>query len=433
MEKILECIAEKLSYQDCEKLEAAFENFARDASISDDEQQRILSSVMGKAGFEMKGNMTEKRIKRHNRRFMGFMIAAAVVATGAIGVGAYTYSNGMWNAMSDRFDESTIEQDAMPKLASVMKNYDGVVLENTFEGLDFTYEGVINDGNEAYVILTISKSNGEPFELSEGGAVEIAYRRESAKITDGNYDTELYPYSIPFVIDKVNDDGSVTAMLNITNAAVWFTDAQGFFDGTEPPISDEYVLSFSNIYVLPDNESFNAGFSHKPDIENYYIEGDHERSDQALQDRFEHIAKYASECYEGTLTFSVDTRDDNSTHMQTVDGDVTVDVWLSSISVRTMISDENGYDIYEGIADSETISTITERSIPVEVHFKDGTVLDENSCWGWISEGENEYPETDKEPECYYPISVTTILGFSSPIDPSEVDYITVDGYKVDF
>ena len=49
-----------------------------------------------------------------------------------------------------------------------------------------------------------------------------------------------------------------------------------FFDGTEPLISDEYVLSFSNIYVLPDNESFNAGFSHKPDIENYYIEGDYE-------------------------------------------------------------------------------------------------------------------------------------------------------------
>ena len=64
MEKILECIAEKLSYQDCEKLEAAFENFARDASISDDEQQRILSSVMRKAGFEMKGNIGTAKWKK---------------------------------------------------------------------------------------------------------------------------------------------------------------------------------------------------------------------------------------------------------------------------------------------------------------------------------------------------------------------------------
>ena len=235
---------------DSEKLLHEFAEFGEGASVTDEEQQRILSSVMRKAGFEM-NDITVKRTKKHSRRFVGFMVAAAVLGAGAIGAGAYSYSNGMWNAMDIFITEDQDPEVTMENLKSVTSDFDGEILENTFTDLNFTYEGIVNDGQEGYVVLTVKKSNGEPFDLGEDGCAGIAFKRESPKITDGNYDTKLYPANGGYSYsDVVNDDGSVTFMLYITNEALWHDPyyKPNLVDGDEALVSGKYVLSISNIY-----------------------------------------------------------------------------------------------------------------------------------------------------------------------------------------
>ena len=111
--------------------------------IGDAPKQRILSSVMRKAGFEMKGNMTEKRIKRHNRRFMGFMIAAAVIVIGSVSVAAYY---GFFNKESVAHfndDADTLEEKGFAA---------NQVLEN--EHIRITIDTVLSDGYNGYIIYT---------------------------------------------------------------------------------------------------------------------------------------------------------------------------------------------------------------------------------------------------------------------------------------
>lgn len=62
-------LAKTASEKDCEQMQNELESFRDTASISDDAQQRILSSVMKKAGFEMNEalRMTKGKYNRQNR------------------------------------------------------------------------------------------------------------------------------------------------------------------------------------------------------------------------------------------------------------------------------------------------------------------------------------------------------------------------------
>lgn len=426
-------LPEYVSENDMARFDDKLSHFGS-ASGSDKElEDRILSSVMRKAGFEMKETMTVKKTRRHGKRFVGFILAAALLGAGAVGAAAYTYYNGIWTAMKENFRGVEDEQEAMEKLKSVTNNFEGEVIENTFEGLDFTYEGVVSDSNEAHIIITIRKSDGEPFTLSDDGVIEIPFTRESEKITDGTFDKELFPDTLGYQIYSVNPDGSITADIEIQNVADIYKNDLYFSRNPKETISGEYVVSFSNIYVYPDWESYNKKAMDEelwdldPAVINNYNNGDIKGYEEARDKRFEKMAQYSSEHYDGTLTFTVNT-DDNSLHSQTVEGDTTVEVSVSNISLSAKITNENGYDIYEK-TDNE--NETSERNIPIDIYFKDGTVLgdSESECYRWVSGNKVEFGSEDTQ----LPTAVQVTRGFSVPIDCNEVDYVIVDGHKVEF
>lgn len=444
MEDRLKALEEDLSLTAANMFADELADIDNQAEIEDDSQQRILSSVMRKAGFEMKETMTVKKTRRHGKRFVGFILAAAVLGAGAIGVGAYTYSNGMWSFASGYyFVEDGEPNEVMENLKSVTNDFDGQILENTFTDLDFTYEGIVNDGELAYVMITVKKTNGEPFKCGEEGFLSSGFRCESAKITDGNYDTLLYPVLLDAVSEGINEDGSATIVLQITNEAkfhvpdeVWEELDGNLFKEDESPISDEYVLSFTNLYIYRDpdisSEEWNddAHFEFDSGIQDAFREGDTEKYDSVLKKELERRKGYAEECFEGTLTFTVDTSNDHSTHVQSTDGDMAIDVWLSSISIRAKMSDSNGIDVYEKELDE--YGEKCHRDIPgeMEIYFKDGTKYSSEQNGYCYAGGFREYFDNDGDE---YPTSIVVSNGFGRPIDCNEVDYVIVDGHKVEF
>ena len=53
MEKRLNELAERMDGEQAERFGSSFDDFEKNASLPEDKQERILSSVMRKAGFEM--------------------------------------------------------------------------------------------------------------------------------------------------------------------------------------------------------------------------------------------------------------------------------------------------------------------------------------------------------------------------------------------
>ena len=89
MEKKLNNLAFGISENDSEILDNAFEDFERNAEITEEEQERILSAVMKKAGYNNTNNNisnkkeSKKMINVIFRRFAA-VAAAAVLATGTV-------------------------------------------------------------------------------------------------------------------------------------------------------------------------------------------------------------------------------------------------------------------------------------------------------------------------------------------------------------
>ncbi len=432
-----------------EKLGTEFDEFAGSTVISVEEQDRILSSVMRKAGFEMNETMTVKKTRRHGRRFIGLAIAAAVLGAGAIGAGAYAGRNILGRFVSDRYGDDIDQSKAVENLQSVTKDFEGVVLENTFEGLDFTYEGIVNDGTEANMMLTVSRSDGEPFVLEEYGELISPCPRISARVTDGNYeDAELFPYqsySVSAGDADINPDGSITFCIPISDYAMFYLDNEEFWDHLNDPdqlnnINGEFVLSFTNLYLIPDEKSYDELMSGEMNElmtapENYYLDGEYEKSRQAVERTFELYKQSASESYEGTLTFTVNTEDDHSLHAQTAEGDTTIDVSISSLSVKAEVSNEKGYEVQDWEVYEKTDGQGSQnRDIPIEVYLRDGTRYLPYPDWG-SSCFDQGFTNESVLDEHGLPITTKAWLyaDFREPMDVNDIDYVIVDGYKVEF
>ncbi len=158
--------------------------FESSANVDTDLEDRILSFVMRKAGFEM-NNTTNVRKSRKKKLITIAVIAAALVSS-AIVVGAYAYKTGLWNGMKNVFTEEgeePLEEISENKAAALesMTVFDGTLVENTFDGIDIIFEGSIPNinsrgGGGAYSIFTIRKSDGTAFtEHPEGWRYAIKY------------------------------------------------------------------------------------------------------------------------------------------------------------------------------------------------------------------------------------------------------------------
>ena len=104
-------MSESFSQRDTMKLDRGFERIEKSADITNAEQQRILSSVMRKAGIEMNDSKKKENIKV-SRGFKGFGMIAAAAAAVAIGISAVTLSG----RIND--EESKIDTADTPKTAT---------------------------------------------------------------------------------------------------------------------------------------------------------------------------------------------------------------------------------------------------------------------------------------------------------------------------
>ena len=201
-----------LSVQDAELFEDTFADFEENAEVTDEEKQRVLSSVMRKAGFEMNGIIKDNKrdiksnkaedaeVRRGNIQVRrGGVIAAciAVLAVGAVTAGIL-HSNNIQAAKPDKYtltagsgtsgdeDNSTAEEDIpaeniMPdmvgkKLTDVLEEYDG--------RLKFDIISEYNEEYEEGIIYAQSIPAGKTFSEGDTVTLKVSHDKGMSAVPD---------------------------------------------------------------------------------------------------------------------------------------------------------------------------------------------------------------------------------------------------------
>ncbi len=183
MEERLNALLNSTSPDEAELLSGEIAEFAAGAELPDEAAQHILSSVMRKAGFEMNENITITKVKRKKRGKRLFILIAAVlmIILGTIGAGAYYLNKqGIINGMNLRMWNLREATEEELELLNGMTSTKGRLIENTFEEIDVSYDGVVCDGMQMIVILTLKKKDGTPLKAPEGYEWSAAYTEESS-------------------------------------------------------------------------------------------------------------------------------------------------------------------------------------------------------------------------------------------------------------
>ena len=220
MEDRLKALEEDLSLTAANMFADELADIDNQAEIEDDSQQRILSSVMRKAGFEMKET---NNIKRTRKRTISIAIIAAAAAClcgfTAYAVYQYNYGNAFKSKQTDNGKAVTGD---VQELESTTQPFNGVILENTFTDIDFTVEGVVSDVGRDLALVTARKTDGTTFAESDEERFEAGLQMcipcnidyfNGKEINDSS---ELY-WGYQSVNCELNDDGS----LSITIANDW--------------------------------------------------------------------------------------------------------------------------------------------------------------------------------------------------------------------
>ena len=211
--KELACI---LTEDDAAEFENTFADFETGACVTKNSQQRILSSVMRKAGFEMKEKRTKKRTIS-----IAVIAAAAACLCGFTAFAVYQYNYG--NAFKSKLaDNGKTVTGNVHELESTTQPFNGVILENTFTDINFTVEGVVSDVGRDYALVTARKKDGTSFAESDAERFEAGLQMCIPCNTDYfngkeiNDTSELY-WGYQSVNCELNDDGS----LSITMSNDW--------------------------------------------------------------------------------------------------------------------------------------------------------------------------------------------------------------------
>lgn len=137
MEKMLDDLAHGFSENSAELFDSVYADFEKNATVSDAEQERILSSVMRKAGFEMKDNISAKRARKSKKRIVTVFIAAAIVLVGT-SFTAMRYFKNEESVYKNAVDEEDDGFASVVKLGDEDENY----FDDWDSPLDFYY---VND------------------------------------------------------------------------------------------------------------------------------------------------------------------------------------------------------------------------------------------------------------------------------------------------
>lgn len=154
-------------------LESDFEAFSNGARLDKGSKERILSSVMRKAGFGMDKNVNIIKTKKRNKCFVGMLIAAAVAVTGAVAAGATYYVKR--NASVDRY---------FGEGAGEVLESKGLTSDLSFKGshFDINVETVLSDGYLLTVTASTVPNDEEGAKLLSGGY----YPHLSSPMFDGD-------------------------------------------------------------------------------------------------------------------------------------------------------------------------------------------------------------------------------------------------------
>lgn len=408
MKRTLDGLPEKLTERDCERFEPVFSDFMRTADIADDEKQHILSSVMRKAGFEMNENITITKVKRKKRGKRLFILIAAVlmIILGTIGAGAYFlnkqgFINGispmMWNLREA--DEEELE------LLNGMTSTKGKIIENTFEELVVSYDGVVCDGMQMIVILTLKKKDGTPLKAPEGYEWSAAYTEESSLSPFAGKPNRHYHSQAL----KENEDGT----LSLTYYSSVY--AQTFV------FRDKIKLGINGLYCAPvaTTEESREITEYVNIVSEAYIK--EKNLEAAEADYFAELEKYSVEYYKGSAVCEADS-DGVIVKPKTFTSDYKgeeISVIATPLSIDMQCMDTKQFS-EEEIKNQNWKKIQEERFSTVEIFYTDGS-SETARCVGCGAGGSAKR------------FSFSCDYSTGKPMVISKIDYIVFDGETINF
>lgn len=173
--------------KDIKKLSRAFDRLDKNASITPDEQDRILSSVMRKAGIEME-ERTKDKIKVTGRGFSAIAAAAAVLVLGVGVIGLSKAAGGGFDVMTSSALESRYtpperakvepsEQEIIDGLYGgefydyIVKNKLDTFIEGEDKDFKISVNGITSDGELARMRVRIEGKSDKAKEYTANEAL----------------------------------------------------------------------------------------------------------------------------------------------------------------------------------------------------------------------------------------------------------------------
>lgn len=407
MEERLNALLNSTSPEEAELLSEEFAEFEAGAELPDEAAQHILSSVMRKAGFEMNENITVTKVKRKKRGKRLFILIAAVlmIILGTIGAGAYFLNKqGIINGMNLRMWNLREATEEELELLNGMTSTKGRLIENTFEEVDVSYDGVVCDGMQMIVILTLKKKDGTPLKAPEGYEWSAAYTEESSLSPfAGKPDRRYFSQAL-----TENDDGS----LSLTYRSMVYDQHNMFSGKTKIGINGLYCV------LNATTEESREIIDYVNIVCNAYIK--EKNLEAAEADYFAELEKYSVEYYKGSAVCEAD-----SDGVAVSPKNYTTEYRGAQMNINAtpLFIDLNCYGCRFTTEEKELLKKdIKNQNSTIEIYYKDGT-SETAKCAGAMVGGGSESGLSD--------ISFQYSTG--KPMVISKIDYIVFDGEKISF
>lgn len=348
-----------------------------------------------------------KATRSFSKRAVAFAAAAAVLGTGAIGAGAYAaYNNGFFNGAKALYPNTELSDKDIDNIAGITGDWNGEVIENTFDGLDFTIDGTVNDGQTSCVMLTVSRTDGEPFTLGEGEHYYFKYGGGAVPADDPDYPDYHEPdLAYREYKTQLNEDGTLSVIMYNTwppveNAPEEESKFQArFVELYKSDMSEEYFYNELADAAMPCLLDRNETADGKPT----------EAHDSAYQAIIDEIA---TEKYDGSFTFSFELTD--AVQPITIlpeDNEYGYEITIGCICIQG--SAEN-----DDFAKSKVIGALDNE---VTIYFSDETSIIMNTTGGW-----SEDVETG---EC---IGSVFTAEYPKPININDVTAVEINGNRIE-
>ncbi|MBR1752169.1 MAG: hypothetical protein IJ740_15110 [Ruminococcus sp.] len=406
MSKKPEKLSDIITENGMQELLDGYSDFGTDSFVTDEEQARILSSAMRKAGFEMKETMVTKKTRRHGRRFAAIIAAAVLMIMGAIGAGAFFLNKqGIINGIAPHLWNLREATEEELELLDGMTSKKGKLIENTFEELEVSYDGVVCDGNRMLVIMTLKKKDGTPLKAPEGYKWRPAYLEEKTTLPfAGKADRDYYAQIL-----KENDDGSLSLAY------------QSIIYDQNDLLYDKICVGINGLYCVPvDTAEESSEIIEYANIamEAYINEKDLEATEA---DYYSALEKYSAEYYKGSAFCEADpdgvivkpkefTANYKGAEMNVTATPMSID--LECIDITLFSVEDVKYDNWVKIQE--------ERFSSIEIFYKDHT-SETADCIGWGTGGNAQR------------FAFSCDYSTGKPMVISNIDHIVFDGETISF